>query len=56
MKPSVPLKIFIASKRWTMNISTFEETRFKMIAMLRWRILVVVYTMRDERYRIISSR
>jgi hypothetical protein len=36
--------------------STFEETRFKMIAMSGWRILVVVYTMRGESTRIISSR
>ena len=36
--------------------STKEETRFKMLAMSGEKVLVVVYTMRDENYRIISAR
>lgn len=36
--------------------STADETRFKMIAMSGLRILFVVYTMQEEKYRIISAR
>jgi uncharacterized DUF497 family protein len=36
--------------------STADETRFKMIAMSGARVLVVHYTMRGEKYRIISAR
>lgn len=36
--------------------STAEETRFKMLALVGEKVLVVVYTMREERYRIISAR
>jgi uncharacterized protein len=36
--------------------STVDEMRFKMLAMSNERVLVVVYTMRGENYRIISAR
>lgn len=36
--------------------SSAEETRFKMLAMAQEKILVIVYTLRGENYRIISAR
>lgn len=36
--------------------STAEETRFKMLAMAGEKVLVLVYTVRGENYRIISAR
>jgi uncharacterized protein len=36
--------------------STIDEQRFKMLAMADEKILVVIYTVRSENYRIISAR
>lgn len=47
---------FYAIEEFDDEHSTDEETRFKMIAMAGERILVVVYTMRGEIYRIITAR
>ena len=47
---------FYAIEEFDDEHSTDEEKRFKMLAMAGERILVVVYTMRGENYRIISAR
>ena len=38
-----------------MSIPNAEELRFKMLAMTGEKILVVIYTVRGENYRIISA-
>lgn len=47
---------FYAIEELDLEHSTADEARFKMLAMANGKILVVVYTMRDENYRIISAR
>lgn len=47
---------FYAIEEFDDEHSIDEEKRFKMLAMVGERILVVVYTMRGENYRIISAR
>lgn len=47
---------FYAIEELDAEHSSAEETRFKMLAIAGEKILVVVYTMRDENYRIISAR
>ena len=38
------------------NSQLYDEERFSMIGMVANRLLFVVYTFRDDRYRIISAR
>ena len=47
---------FYAIEEFDDEHSTAEELRFKMLAMADTKILVVVYTMRGESFRIISAR
>lgn len=47
---------FYAVEEFDDEHSTAEESRYKMPAMAGAKILVVVYTMREENYRIISAR
>jgi uncharacterized protein len=47
---------FYAIEEFDEENSTEKEKRFKMLAMAEERVLVVVYTMRGENYRIISAR
>lgn len=47
---------FYAVEEFDDEHSTAEEQRFKMLAAAGEKFLVVVYTMRDETYRIISAR
>ncbi|MGI9056652.1 MAG: BrnT family toxin [Pyrinomonadaceae bacterium] len=47
---------FYAIEEFDLEHSTADESRYKMLAMANGKILVVVYTMRDENYRIISAR
>lgn len=47
---------FYAVEEFDEEHTTAEEKRFKMLAMAGDEILVVVYTMRDETFRIISAR
>jgi len=47
---------FYAIEEFDDEHSNAEESRFKMLAMSAEKILVVVYTMRGENYRIISAR
>ncbi len=45
-----------AIEEFDVEHSTADESRFKMLAMAGEKILVVVYTMRGENFRIISAR
>lgn len=47
---------FYAVEEFDNEHSNVEERRYKMLAMAGEKILVVVYTMRGENYRIISAR
>ncbi|MCD9188551.1 MAG: BrnT family toxin [Pyrinomonadaceae bacterium] len=47
---------FYAIEEFDDEHSNADESRFKMLAMSAEKILVVVYTMRGENYRIISAR
>lgn len=47
---------FYAIEEFDDEHSTAEELRFKMLAIADTKILVVVYTMRGETFRIISAR
>ncbi|MDQ3800990.1 MAG: BrnT family toxin [Acidobacteriota bacterium] len=47
---------FYAIEEFDDEHSTAGETRYKMLAMAGARILVVVYAMRGENFRIISAR
>ena len=47
---------FYAIEEFDDEHSTADESRFKMLAMADEKILVVVYTMRGENFRIISAR
>jgi hypothetical protein len=47
---------FYAIEEFDEEHSNAEEQRFKMLAMAGEKILVVVYTIRGENYRIISAR
>ena len=47
---------FYAIEEFDDEHSTAEESRYKMLAMAGAKILVVVYTMRGENFRIISAR
>ena len=47
---------FYAIEEFDDEHSIAEEQRFKMLAAAGEKILVVVYTMRGETYRIISAR
>lgn len=47
---------FYAIEEFDDEHSTAEESRFKMLATAGEKILVVVYTMRGENFRIISAR
>ncbi len=47
---------FYAIEEFDDEHSTAEESRYKMLAMADAKILVVVYTMRGENFRIISAR
>ena len=47
---------FYAIEEYDDEHSTAEESRYKMLAMAGAKILVVVYTMRGENFRIISAR
>jgi uncharacterized protein len=47
---------FYAIEEFDEEHSTNKEQRFKMLAVTGEKILVVIYTMRDENYRIISAR
>jgi uncharacterized protein len=47
---------FYAVEEFDKEHSTTEELRYKMLAMAESKILVVVYTMRGETFRIISAR
>jgi uncharacterized protein len=47
---------FYAIEEFDDEHSTAEESRYKMLAMAGEKILVVVYTMRGDNYRIISAR
>jgi len=47
---------FFAVESLDAEHSTADEVRYKMLAMSEVKILVVVYTMRREIYRIISAR
>lgn len=47
---------FYAIEEFDDEHSNAEESRFKMLAMAGEKILVVVYTMRGENFRIISAR
>ncbi len=47
---------FYAIEEFDDEHSTAEELRFKMLAMADTKILVAVYTMRGENFRIISAR
>jgi uncharacterized DUF497 family protein len=47
---------FYAVEEFDDEHSTEEESRYKMLAAANEKILVVVYTMRAENYRIISAR
>lgn len=47
---------FYAIEEFDGEHSTAEESRYKMLAMAGVKILVIVYTMRDENFRIISAR
>ncbi len=47
---------FYAIEEFDDKHSTAEEQRFKMLAMADKKVLVVVYTMRGENFRIISAR
>ena len=56
MEAETAFEDFYAIEEFDSEYSTAEESRFKMLAMANEKILVVIYTMRDENYRIISSR
>lgn len=45
-----------AIEEFDVEHSTAEESRFKMLAMADEKLLVVVYTMRGDSFRIISAR
>ncbi len=47
---------FYAIEEFDGENSTPEESRYKMLAMAGAKILVVIYTMRSENFRIISAR
>jgi uncharacterized protein len=47
---------FYAIEEFDEEHSTINEQRFKMLAMAGEKILVVIYTLRSENYRIISAR
>jgi hypothetical protein len=47
---------FYAIEEFDDEHSTAEETRYKMLATAGAKILVVVYAMRGENFRIISAR
>ncbi len=47
---------FYAIEEFDDEHSTIDEQRFKMLAMADEKILVVIYTLRSENYRIISAR
>jgi uncharacterized DUF497 family protein len=47
---------FYAIEEFDSEHSTAEEARYKMLAMADAKILVVVYAMRGEHFRIISAR
>jgi uncharacterized protein len=47
---------FYAIEEFDNEHSTIDEQRFKMLAMAGEKILVVIYTLRGENYRIISAR
>ena len=47
---------FYAIEEFDDEHSTAEESRYKMLAMADMKILVVVYTVRGDNYRIISAR
>jgi uncharacterized protein len=47
---------FYAIEEFDGEHSTADEERFKMLAMAGEKILVVIYTVRGENYRIISAR
>ena len=47
---------FYAIEEYDDEHSTVSESRFWMVAWAGTRILFVVYTMRGEKYRIISAR
>ena len=47
---------FYAIEEFNDEHSTADESRFKMLATAGEKILVVVYTMRGENFRIISAR
>ena len=47
---------FYAIEEFDNEHSTAEESRYKMLALASAKILVVVYTMREENFRIISAR
>jgi hypothetical protein len=47
---------FYAIEEFDVEHSNAEERRYKMLAAAGEKILVVVYTMRGETYRIISAR
>ncbi|HLM00640.1 MAG TPA: BrnT family toxin, partial [Pyrinomonadaceae bacterium] len=47
---------FYAIEEFDDEHSTAEEARYKMLALAGEKILVVVYTMRGENFRIISAR
>lgn len=52
----VAFEDFYAIEEFDKEHSTAEELRYKMIAMAETKILVVIYTMCGETYRIISAR
>lgn len=47
---------FYAVEEFDTEHSTADESRFKMLAMANGKVVVVIYTMREENYRIISAR
>lgn len=47
---------FYAIEEFDAEHSTAEEARYKMLALAGAKILVVVYAMRGENFRIISAR
>lgn len=47
---------FYAAREFDDQHSTEEESRYKMLAAANAKVLVVVYTMRGEKFRIISAR
>lgn len=47
---------YYAIEEFDEELSNIDEQRFKMLAIAGEKILVVVYTIRGENYRIISAR